>query len=226
MNPRSYLAAVGRHWILLLTTVLVGLATGLGVFVTTPKSYEATAQVLFSAQVNTTGQDLAYAGSYVQGRMTTYRRLGESPSVVRLAARSLKTGQSVKQLLGSTYVEVVPSTTIVKVHATDRSKQRAAKMADTLAGAIRLAVERLENSQRPTKAGRPVDISGVLIGTGRGDTSLAAPRLPLYVLVGAVAGLLVGFAAASLREAFRRPIDGDGGGVTAPARRRSKHQSE
>jgi capsular polysaccharide biosynthesis protein len=226
VNPRSYLAAVGRHWILLLTTVLVGMATGLGVFVTTPKSYEATAQVLFSAQVNTTGQDLAYAGSYVQGRMTTYRRLGESPSVVRLAARSLKTGLTVKKLLGSTYVEVVSGTTIVKVYATDQSKARAAKMADTLAGAIRLAVERLENSQRPTKAGRPVEISGVLIGTGRGNTTVTAPDLPLYVLVGAVSGLLVGFAAASLREAFRRPIHGDSGGFAAPARRRSKHQSE
>ncbi|HSI25826.1 MAG TPA: hypothetical protein VK948_00320 [Aeromicrobium sp.] len=226
MNPRSYLAAVGRHWILLLTTVLVGLATGLGVYVNTPKSYEATAQVLFSAQVSTTGQDLAYAGSYVQGRMTTYRRLGESPSVLRLVARSLKTGLSVRQLRDRTYVEVVSGTTIVKVYATDRSKARAAKMADTLAGAIRLAVERLENTQRPTKAARPVGISGVLIGSGRGDTAVAAPNLPLYVLVGAISGLLVGFAAASLREAFRRPTDGEVGSLNGPARRRSKHQSE
>lgn len=226
MNPRSYLAAVGRHWILLLTTVLVGLAAGLGVYVSTPKSYEAAAQVLFSAQVNTTGQDLAYAGSYVQGRMTTYRRLGESPSVLRLAARSLRTGLSVKELRDRTFVEVVSGTSIVKVYATDRSKERAATMADTLAGAIRLAVERLENSQRPTKAGRPVGISGVLIGTGRGDTAVAAPNLPLYVLVGAVSGLLVGFAAASLREAFGRPTNGDAGSATGPARRRSKHQSE
>jgi capsular polysaccharide biosynthesis protein len=226
VNPRSYLAAVGRHWILLLTTVLVGLATGVGVYVSTPKSYEATAQVLFSAQVNTTGQDLAYAGSYVQSRMTTYRRLGESPSVLRLAARSLKTGLSVKQLRQRTFVEVVGNTSIVKVYATDRSMARAATMADTVAGAIRLAVERLENSQRPTKAGRPVAISGVLIGTGRGDTSVAAPKLPLFVSVGAVSGLLVGFAAASLREVLRRPTNGEVGGLNAPARRRSKHQSE
>jgi capsular polysaccharide biosynthesis protein len=226
VNPRSYLAAVGRHWILLLATTLLGLATGIGVYVGTPKSYEATAQVLFSAQVNTSGQDLAYAGSYVQGRMTTYRRLGESPSVLRLAARSLKTGLTVKQLRDRTFVEVISGTTILKVYATDRSKARAAKTADTVAGAIRLAVERLENSQRPTKAGRPVGVSGVLIGTGKGDTTVAAPNLPLSAMVGAVVGLLVGFGAASLREASRRPINNDGGSGTGPARRRSKRQSE
>lgn len=203
---------------LVLTTLVLGVATGVGVYVTTPKSYEATAQVLFSAQVNTNGQDLAYAGSYVQGRMNTYRRLGESPTVVRLAARSLRTGLSVRQLRDRTDVEALAGTSIIKVYATDGSKARAAKTADTLAGAIRLAVLRLENAPRAPKAGRPVAVAAVLIGSGKSDTRLAAPKLPLYLMVGAVTGLLVGFGAACVREAFRRPETTDG--------RRSKRQSE
>lgn len=212
VKPRSFLADLARRWVVLLATALLGVAAGVAISIVTPKSYAATAQVLFTPQVSTTGQDLASAGTYVQSRIVTYRELGESPSVLRLVGRSLGGGRSIKQLRTHTDIEVVPGTTILKITATERTKTQAAKTADTLAGALRLAVSRLENTQRLTKSGRLVGVFGVLIGTGKGDTRVAAPNPPLYVLAGAATGLVVGLAIASALAANRRE-----------GRRRSSH---
>jgi len=203
VTPRSYLSAALHYWIFILAMAVVGVGTGVAVGYATTKTYEASAQVLFSAKVTTNGQDLAYAGSYVQGRMATYRKLGESPAVLKVVADSLNTGVTSKKLIEKTDVESVPGTTIIKVTATDHSKARAIRMADALAGAIRIGVERLENAQKVTKT-RPVIIAGVPIGNGARDVSVLAPNFPFNVLVGGLVGLVVGYAVASVREAFRK----------------------
>lgn len=194
-----------RHWILILCTVLVGIGAGVGLGVVMPRTYEAQSQVLFTATVTTTGQDLAYAGNYVQSRMVTYRRLGDSPTVLRAVIDSIGSDESIKKLRGRTDVEAVPGATIIAVRATSHSKLQAARTADALAGALRIGVERLENAAPSTKA-KPstVSVKGVSIGSGSHDTSVASPRLPLNILVGGLTGLLVGCAVASLREAFRK----------------------
>ena len=203
MNPRSYLAAALRHWIFILAMVMVGVGGGVALGFATTKTYQASAQVLFSAKVTTNGQDLAYAGSYVQGRMTTYRSLGESPAVLRVVANATNAGVSTKQLKRKTDVETVSGTTIIKITATDHSKALAIRTADALAGAIRVGVERLENAQQSTKT-RPVVITGVPIGNGARDVSVLSPDFPFNALVGGIVGLVFGYAVACTREAFRK----------------------
>ena len=91
MTLRDYVLIVGRSWIVIVVTVVIGLATaGILAFAATPM-YTSSAQVLFTGHATTSGQDLAYVGNYVQSRMQTYERLGTSNSILEPVSRAWAT---------------------------------------------------------------------------------------------------------------------------------------
>ena len=97
MRIHDYVQVVLRNWLLVVATVAVGVAAAAILAISLPPSYQASAHVVFSGHA-ATGQDLAYAGSYVQGRMQTYKTLGSSDSLVGAVRDTLGTSESVQSL--------------------------------------------------------------------------------------------------------------------------------
>ena len=144
MTLRDYVFIVARNWIVVAVTMAIGLVTALVLAVTSPSTYTTSAQVLFTGHAPTSGQDLAYVGSYVQNRMQTYSNLEQSTSLLTSVTAALGTDESPGELGDRVEIDVSQLDTVATVHATDSTAEGAARTANALAGAFLDAVQRLE----------------------------------------------------------------------------------
>lgn len=198
MDLRDYLVLVARSWIILAVTAVVGLATaGVLILVATPE-YESTTKVVFTATNTANGRDMAYAGTYVQSRIQTYKDLATSPTVMSSVIQELDLEESPSHLASRTEVEVSQLDTVVALSVQDPSAKAAARTADEVAAALLGAVSRLEASDRPTE-GTPT-IEGVVVGPAEVAASPTDPDWRLYLLSGLLAGLLVGLSVVAVRH--------------------------
>ena len=172
--------------------------------------YESKARVVFTAHDVTSGQDLSYAGNYVQSRMQTYKNLATSKTVIDMVVSSLGGNESAKDLAHRTSVEVSQIDTIMTIAVKDESAKGAAKTANAVATSLIHIVAQLETS--PEKVRGSPTVEGVMIGPATASSSPASPNKPLYLLAGLLVGLLVSVVVVSLRQAYqgvgRREADG------------------
>lgn len=209
MTLRDYVLIVGRSWIVIVVTVVIGLATaGILAFAATP-TYTSSAQVLFTGHATTSGQDLAYVGNYVQSRMQTYERLGTSNSILEPVSRAMGNDTSAKELADRVEIEAGQLDTVATISVTDPTAKGAARTADTLARVLLEAVQKLEggnavdpslgDDDKPAKA----TVRGVVSGKAQVPTLPSGPNLPLYLLTGALVGLAVSIGVIGVREVQR-----------------------
>lgn len=198
MDLRDYLLLVARNWIILAATVVVGLVTaGIYILVATPM-YESSAQVVFSAHNVETGQDLAYAGNYVQSRIQTYKDLATSPTVMKAALASIGSDESARELAKRTDVQVSQLNTVVKVAVKDPSAKESEVAANAVAASLIDAVTGIETG-KAQKAVSPT-VEGVVVGPAEVETKPADPNKLFALAAGLIAGLLIGFGVVSVRR--------------------------
>jgi capsular polysaccharide biosynthesis protein len=203
VDLRDYLVLVARNWIILTVTALVGVVTaGVLILVATPQ-YESTSQVVFTAKNAANGQDLAYAGTYLQSRIQTYKDLATSPTVMAGVIKELDLNESAGGLADRTEVEVSQLDTVMELSVEDESAEAAARIANQVAVELIGAVVDLETADRPT-AETP-NIEGVVVGPAEASSSPADPNWQLYLLSGLLGGLLAGLAVVAVRQVLRAP---------------------
>lgn len=208
MTLRDYVLIVARSWIVVAVSVAVGLVTAGIVALTTTTTYTSTAQVLFTGHASTSGQDLAYVGNYVQSRMQTYKNLGTSTSMLESVADVLNSDETPDELADRTDIQVSQLNTVASVSATDTTAKGAADTANTLGAALLETVRKIEadNAADPNAEGNDepaATIQGVITGKAKVPTSPSDPDVPLYLLAGLLAGLIVSFGVIALREVLR-----------------------
>jgi capsular polysaccharide biosynthesis protein len=172
------------------------------ILVATPQ-YASTSQVGFTAKNAANGRDMAYAGTYVQSRIQTYKDLATSPTVMASVIDELDLDESSSGLADRTEVEVSQLDTVVELSVEDESAKTAARIADQVAAALIGAVGRLETADRPTE--ETPNIEGVVVGPAEVASSPADPNWKLYLLSGLAAGLLVGLSVVAVRQVLRAP---------------------
>ena len=200
MRPHEYLLVLLRNWLVIGVTITIGLLAGLGVSLTMPKAYGATAQVLFTGHAGTNGQDLAYVGNYTQSRLTTYQRLAESSSVLTLVSKDLGGTEKLHSLRSRIDLTTIQGTTIVSVKTTDRTRKGAMATASAVAVRLKDSVEALENG---TAASSKAFVTATVIGKPESPSAPVSPKIPLNLLIGALAGLAVSVGVVTGREALR-----------------------
>jgi capsular polysaccharide biosynthesis protein len=205
---RDYVLIVGRNWLIVAVTVAIGLLTAGILALTATTKYTASAQVLFTGHATTNGQDLAYVGNYVQSRMQTYKNLGTSTSMLESVAAAIGSDETPKQLAKRTDIQVSQLNTVATVSATDTTAAGAAKTANTLGAALLETVKKLEADNADRKPGTEPEaatatIQGVITGKADVPTSASDPDIPLYLLAGVLAGLVVSVLVVAVREVLR-----------------------
>lgn len=206
---RDYVLAFARHWTVIASAVVAGLLTAGVAAVLTPPTYHASAQVLFTGHDSASGQDQAYMGGYVQARMATYGKLDSSTRMLTAAAEEIGSGETAETLRARTEIDVTERDTVAVVQVTDGSAEKATHAANAVAAAFLGDVARLEpgfTTERPTDGDPGLNqptITGTVTHQAVVPSSPIAPNLPLYLLVGALGGLLVSIGVIVYREAWR-----------------------
>jgi capsular polysaccharide biosynthesis protein len=201
MELGTYLAVLQRRWLVLVATTLVGLITSAVVIPLSTPRYESTARAVFSPQNAGAGQDLAYAGNYVQSRMQTYRRLATTPTVLTPVIDELSLDMTPAALADEISVGTSQIDTLIDVTVTDVDARRAARIADAVIAALIKAVAALEDP--PADQTEAARVRGVVAAAATVSSSPATPRIPLTLLAGLLVGLFVGLMGVLLQHALR-----------------------
>ncbi len=205
MTLRDYVRIIARHRIVLAVSVAIGLVTAGVMAVAVTPTYTASTQVLFTGHATTSGQDLAYTGSYVQARMQTYKRIGTSTSVMDAVASSLGSDKTPEELADEVEIQVSQLNTVATVSATAPSATEAARTANAVARALIATVGKVEIET--DKGTDKVSVEGVVIGPATVPDSPSDPQLVFNLLVGLIAGIVVGVGVVAVREVLTQPSE-------------------
>jgi succinoglycan biosynthesis transport protein ExoP len=186
-----------RRWPVVVAGALLGLLVGGGYAATAPVTYRTQASVFFSLKAGGSASDLVQGSTYAQNQVESFAKLATTPAVLQPVIDELSLDESTTDLAAQVDASVPVGTVIIDVGVTDGSAERAARLANAIAGSLTTVVEGIapkDDDGKSTVAGTTVAPAGV-------PSTTASPNVPLDVAAGLVAGLLVGFGLAWLWEA-------------------------
>ncbi|WP_106904894.1 YveK family protein [Lactiplantibacillus plantarum] len=194
-----FIRLVRKYWRAIVSFTLVGLivAAGLTFFVITPK-YQSSVQIL----VNRKNTDAAteYAGQQADVQMiTTYKELIAGQVVLKPTQQQLSERYGIERSLNTLKSEVsVTSTTnsqVFSIAVTDTDAKASATIANQIARSFKNQVQKIIKVNNVT-----------IVAPAETPNGAVSPKKPLNMLVGLVAGLLLGFVYAAIRMLTDRRV--------------------
>jgi polysaccharide biosynthesis transport protein len=208
---RDYLNVVRRGWVIILgvTVVVAGLAA-LYTFTRTPL-YESQAKVFVSLQSATDIQDLIQGNLFTQQAAQGYAEVAVTPIVLDTVIDKLGLKTSSSQLAKRIAATAPLQSPVLTISVRDESPDIAVAIANGMSARLSDVASDLTTTASGTS---PVKIT--LIQPAIASQSPVTPNKRLYLLLGTLAGLVLGFAVAAvvvrqrgLRRGKRRGAAGD-----------------
>jgi succinoglycan biosynthesis transport protein ExoP len=191
MNIPEYLRLVRAHWLLILAFVAVCVGgAGLYAWLSGPV-YAAETQLFVSTRTG---------GLFTGARVESYARIASSLDVAEAVSTKLGLSESPREVEEKITATVPVGTVLIDVTAEHESPELAQEIAEGVAEEFPRLVNSLESPAEVPPAKITVTDAAQL------PTSPASPPVAVYLILGAVLGLLLGLGAAVLRETFDRRI--------------------
>ncbi len=196
---------------LILVTVLVCTA-GAGAYAWTREDvYAARTQLFVSTPVtpaNLTPSEVYQGGLASQARAESYARLVSSPKLAEAVIQRLGLQRSVQFVQSAISASVLPETVLINVTVEDPSAAQAKAIANAVGAEFPTFVNDLESGSGSTP-GKQSSVHVSVSSPAELPKSPESPSKVLYLIVGALLGLVLGIGAAILREMFDRRIKDD-----------------
>jgi capsular exopolysaccharide synthesis family protein len=175
---------------------LIGLAAASAYSLTKVPEYEATSKVFVSVQSSGSVSELTQGGNFAQNQVKSYADVVTTPVVLQPVIAALGLSMDAETLATRVSASSPLDTVIVEITVTDSDPKQAAEIANTISSSFQRTVEGLVPES--TDGVAPVKITVLQQALIPGSPS--SPNVPLYIVVGLLAGLVVGLLIAVLRE--------------------------
>ncbi len=196
MNLRDYLRILRKRWKLIAGLLVVCLAVGVALTLTTTKKYEATAQIFVSTATADDPQQLAQGNTFTQARVQSYTSVATSPTVTESVVSDLGLSMTAGQLASEISADAPLNKVLINLHVTDRSPAQAALLANAVATRFGSIVEGLEQTSSRTTS--PVKLT--VTKPAQAPSVPVVPRRKLNLALALLIGLVLGLGIAVLRE--------------------------
>jgi succinoglycan biosynthesis transport protein ExoP len=227
---RHWLRVLRGRWRVIIASVLICAGVASAYAWTRRPIYAAHTQLFISTVGSPSDLAQTYQGGlFAQQRVLSYTSIVSSPPVLQAVINQLGLPETVPALQKDITASVPEGTVLLDVTVEDRSPQRAQAIASALDVQFPHFVNTLETSARngssTARTARPgtssppgSSVKVSVVSPPRLPTSAVSPRKPLDVGLGVLLGLVIGIAAAVLREYLDRRIrDADDAGEIAGA---------
>lgn len=198
MTIHDYLAALKRHWVVILVLGVVGAAAGYGYSQYVPEQYRAEASVIVIPTRGESTTELVQGSNYVQNLVQTYTVLATSPTVLDPVISELGLDDTAKRLADRIDVSAPLNTVIIEIGVTDGKSKVARDAANAIASQLATAVGDLS----PTGADDLPAVRVETISPAQPPRYPVSPNTKLNMAIGALVGLAVGVVFALVRRRF------------------------
>lgn len=184
MEFKEYLKIIRKRlWILIISTVLAGLISGVVSIYFLPKIYEASTTLIVGNNKNDISlNDLQYDDLLVNQKLVkTYSIIARSDRVLEQVILDLKLALTAEELRTKVSVGSEGETEILRISVQDERPKQAMKIANSIAGIFKEQVKgvlQMENVE--------------IIDTAKLPTEPVSPRENLNILIAVFAGLVFG----------------------------------
>lgn len=201
MTLQSYLRILAERWKVIALFVIA--ATGIAVLVTatTTKTYQSNVQLFVATTSDTTNSAVQYqAAAFTQTQVQTFSKIVASPEVLTSVKKDLhlQNLMSDNTLKGKISADAPAGQSIVNLHVTDGSPDRAQQIATSVATAFIKTVEGYYADKSNPTAPKPVRLYVTSPASHPGSPS--SPKPVLNISLGVLLGLLVGIGVAVARD--------------------------
>jgi capsular polysaccharide biosynthesis protein len=194
----DYASVLRKRWKLIVAILVACVLAATGISLLITPRYESTAQLFVSSAVIPDENLVAVyqGGLYAQGRVTSYAQIIKSTVLAQQAIDANHLSISASDLSNEVTTKVVNETVLLDLTVTDSSPTRARDYADALATQFIKFVSELETPPGGTVPTARV----VVVQPAVAADSAASPNTVGNIGFAAVLGLLLGVAAAIVRE--------------------------
>lgn len=205
MELTDYWKILRAQWVAVLAITTVGILAAFGWSLLVPKVYSANASGIVTVGVNKDLNTAMVGESYSKSRAKSYLDAAKSRAVAEkvIADLGLK-GTSPEDLVGRVSVQNPLDTATLKFGVQASSPEGARDLAEAWVRAVGKQVSELENAGSIGAEKSIVTFSS--LDAAQLPTSPSSPNTKLALIIGLVAGLLLGFLYALLRHLFDRRI--------------------
>lgn len=194
MELRGYLDALRLRWWLVAGLAVLGTLVGLTAFLLTPPVY-ASSLTFYVSVPPTPGQSPASATQYAQAKVSSYVALVRSEEAARRVVADQGLDASPAAVASSITSSAQLNTTLVTATVRSGSAERSAAVTRGLANTFGPLVRELDD------AGRTGDVVHVDVVSGPSSaTAPVSPQLRHFLVLGLLAGLVLGALLAVLRD--------------------------
>jgi capsular exopolysaccharide synthesis family protein len=198
MEPRDYLDALRRRWIVIVALGLLGGLAALVYASTLPTLYKATSSVFVSTSRGETTSELVQGSTFTQENVESYARLVTMPIVLEPVITTLQLDRTPAQLAKAITVDTPLNTVIIEITASSGDAQEAAEIADAVTSSLSSAVAQLS----PEGPGGEPAITMTTVAPANVPTAPYSPNTLFLVLTGVLGGLALAFVFAIASEAL------------------------
>ncbi|MBA2954564.1 polysaccharide biosynthesis tyrosine autokinase [Nocardioides sp. CGMCC 1.13656] len=202
MELRDYLRILRAHWVGVTVITLASVAIA-GVYtLSQPKIYAANANGFVSSGQTTDPALASVNDTLAKSRAKSYVDIATSRATAQRVIDDLGLDASPAGLIGDISVEQPIDTVLLKITAKATSPQEAQALADAWVRALASQVDTIENPKGgPTEVVKIVPVEAAAL-----PSAPVSPRPNLNLLIGLLAGLLLGFGYAMVRNQLDRRL--------------------
>ena len=208
MDTKQYLQMLYAHRVLIAVTVVVCTAAAGAYAWTREPLYAAHTQLFVSTGANPSDlspSEVYQGGLAAQSRAQSYAAILSSPAVAEAVVRKLGLSESAEDVESAITATAPEDTVLINVTAEDESPERARDIANAVGEEFPRFVKTLESSPAPEGS----DVNITVASRAALPTSPEFPPKGLYLVAGALLGLILGVALVALRELLDRRIRDD-----------------
>lgn len=185
---RLRLATLMRRWKLIVVFALVGAGAAFAVSAATTPLYRSTASLFVTLSFGNTASDMAQGTTYTSNQMSSFGVLATSPVVLDPVIEELGLDTTAVVLARSVSVSTPRDTVIIGISVANASPQRAAAVANAIAGQTATAIEDFAPHTESGSASVQVKTMAEAVPA----QFQYSPNKKLDTLVGLLVGALVG----------------------------------
>lgn len=205
MDLSEYVSAWKKRWLTIVVTSLLVVAAVTGGSFLLPPRYEATSELLVSAQGSTSLSDMSQGVSFTERQLQSYKELVTSAVILDPVIAELGLTEDAEELAKDVSATVPPNTFLLQITADHSDPEQAATLANTITAELRRLIE----STGPRQEDGTATLSVAVLREATPETEPVFPDIPLNVAASVVLGILLGMLLALVRESMDKTFADD-----------------
>lgn len=206
MEPLDHLVALVRNWIIIAVLTVLGLGGGWLAGSTATPTYRAVSSVVLAPSSVVQNSELGQISSFMNSQVHSYAELANSRVVLGAVVDELELPISADRLAAQVDADVPINTLVIEIGVVDADPDQAARLANSIAGHLREAVEKV--APHASTDAPAIELKSV--GEATTPEQPTAPNKQLYLAAGAGLGLFLGVLIALARHSVALARQDDG----------------